>query len=202
MARGVSAGAHISVAAARCLILQSVQVPQLRGDTGVEGEVIFKPTMPRTEEKVRLLVDPEPNPTALVMGIVSDTGATVRGVGNRHMGMLENEKPLNAALQIAGAGGDVRVDTKGDLPIRGALAGSMDDSLVFHDCQESILPVVPICEELDLGYQIAQGGGQGRFYKDGQTAQVLTKEGQLFTVPIEDMGSEQWYDCDPNLDMK
>ena len=73
----------------------------------------------------------------------------------------------------------------------------MDDALIFHECAESVLPVVPVCEELDLGYQIAQGGGQARFYRDGQTVQVLDKQGQMFTVPtVSDGSRDEWSECE------
>jgi hypothetical protein len=42
-----------------------------------------------------------------------------------------------------------------------------------------------VCEELGLGFQIAQGGGRARFYKDGQTVTELEKEGRLFTEPVD-----------------
>jgi hypothetical protein len=133
----------------------------------------------------------------MLSGIIADTGATVRGVGRKHISKATNTKQLAQPVQIEGAGGTVRVTEGGDLPIVGPLSGAMNDSLMFYDCVESVLPVVPVCEELDLGYQIAQGGGQARFYKNGETVQVLDKEGHLFTVPtVSDGSKEVWHECE------
>ena len=81
----------------------------------------------------------------------------------------------------------------------GSMSGSMDGALVFHECSESVMPVVPVCEELDLGYQISQGGSQSRFYRDGSTVQVLHKEGRLFTVPVDSGHEEVWHECDQGM---
>ena len=53
----------------------------------------------------------------------------------------------------------------------------MKGALILPDCESSLLPVVPVCEELNLGFQTAQGGSRARFYRDGRTVDELCKEG-------------------------
>jgi hypothetical protein len=154
-------------------------------DAGVSTDTVLSYIYAVVQRRQSGGLDSEPVGSGILMlsGIIADTGATVRGVGRKHISKVTNTRQLKQSVQVEGAGGAVSVAEGGDLPIRGPLNGAMNDSLIFHECAESVLPVVPVCEELDLGYQIAQGGSQARFYKDGKTVQVLDKEGQLFTVP-------------------
>lgn len=92
--------------------------------------------------------------TVLVSGIVADTGATVAGIGRRHISKAGETRQLKEGLQVSGAGGLTTVTETADLNLNGPLDGVMDNSLVFCECEESVLPVVPVCEEYDLGYQI------------------------------------------------
>ena len=66
------------------------------------------------------------------------------------------------------------------------------------------MPVVPTCGQLDLGYQISQGGERVRFYRDGETVQVLRKENGLFTAPVASLVEDdgEWSDRDDGLDIK
>ena len=52
-------------------------------------------------------------------------------------------------------------------------------------------------------FQIAQGGGRCRFYKDGCTVQELDKEGQLFTAPVHGRCEpDAWHECDSGTDLQ
>ena len=69
---------------------------------------------------------------------------------------------------------------------------------MLPESDDSLLPVVPTCEDDDLGFDIAQGGGKAGFYRstgercsecgraDREVVIELTKEGQLFTLPVVD----------------
>ena len=95
-------------------------------------------------------------------GIVAGTGATVTGLGRKHVHRAKDIREMTEPVRIEGAGGQVAVDTVGDLEITGPLDGAMNGAMVFYDCVESAMPIVPVCEEMDLGFQIAQGGGRER----------------------------------------
>ena len=129
-----------------------------------------------------------------ILGVVADTGATIRGLGTAYVGLAGNRRFLNNPVLVHTANDITRFYECADLPMEGSMRGAMDGAVVMDHSRESIQPVVPTCEEMDLGFQIAQGGGAARYYKDGQTVQVLRKEGQLFTVPVDGGGCEQWHD--------
>ena len=94
----------------------------------------------------------------------------------------------------------VHFNRSGDLEVLGALGGSMNGAVLMDSCMDSILPVVPTCEELDVGFEIAQGGASARFHRNGNTVQELEKNGQLFTLPVGVEGHQiaqadaQWLD--------
>ena len=117
---------------------------------------------------------------ALVAGIVADTGATVRVIGAVHKHLAQNGRALVRSVLVETANGEVEVTREADLPALG-----MENSLDMTDhCASSLLPVVPVCEELGVGFQIAQGGGRARFYKGGRTVAGLGGEGRLFIEPV------------------
>ena len=64
----------------------------------------------------------------------------------------------------------------------------MDGAITMESCMDSILPVVPTCEGMDLGFEIAQGGASARSHRQGVTVQELVKDDQLFTLPVEHGG--------------
>ena len=104
--------------------------------------------------------------TALTVGVITDTGATIKGAGARHEGMLVNVGPMSCPMSVTTVVGDTVLDRAGDLPMAGGLNGAMDGAMLLESCADSIMHVVPTCEQLDLGYQIAQGGGSAKFYRN------------------------------------
>ena len=116
---------------------------------------------------------------ALVSGIVADTGATVRVIGAVHRHLAQNERALVRSVLVDTAHGEVEVSREAGLPAPG-----MKGALILPDCESSLLPVVLVREELNLGFQISQGGSRARFYRDGRTVNGLCKEGRLFIEPI------------------
>ena len=139
----------------------------------------------------------------LAAGVVADTGAKVRGLGKKHVHSARDVRDIAETVGIEGAGGTVEIDTVGDLEMTGHLNGTMDGAMVFYDCAEPVMPVVPVCEEKDTGFQTGQSGGRCRFYKDGCTVQELDKEGQLFTAPVHGRCEpDAWHECDSGTDLQ
>jgi hypothetical protein len=122
----------------------------------------------------------------------------------RHVSKAGETRQPTEGLQVSGAGRIITVTETADLNPNGPLDGVMNNSLMFYECEESVLPVVPVCEEYDLGYQIAQGGQQVRIYRNGETVQLLDKEGKLFTVPLDSgvSATEQWHECSSGTDLQ
>ena len=132
---------------------------------------------------------------ALACGVVADTGATVKGIGRKHMGSVRNKRSLDNPIDVATASGGIQLTEGADLPVG---LGMMDGAAVLPESDDSLLPVVPTCEDDDLGFDIAQGGGKAGFYRstgercsecgraDREVVIELTKEGQLFTLPVVD----------------
>ena len=65
----------------------------------------------------------------------------------------------------------------------------MDDALIQPTCPRSLCATVDVCEKQNLGYEIDQGAGAARFYRNDRTVKEMTKEGKLFTFNIEDESS-------------
>jgi hypothetical protein len=59
----------------------------------------------------------------------------------------------------------------------------MTKCLIMPDCNSSLLPVDTVCRELGLKFEVDQGGGSGRFSKDGATVVELSASGDLLVVP-------------------
>ena len=59
----------------------------------------------------------------------------------------------------------------------------MTKCLLMPECASSLLPVVPVCRELGLGFEVDQGGEAGRFHRDGETVVELVVDGELLVVP-------------------
>ena len=191
LTRGIAADAGVSVDTVMSVVCDAVQRKESRKGSGNQLE---SQTGVGTVSKA----------TALTVGVITDTGATIKGVGARHDNLLQNIGRLSCPVSVATAVGDTRLEKTGDLAMAGGLSGAMDGSLVLESCADSIMPVVPTCEQLDLGYQISQGGQRARFYRDGETVQVLRKEGSLFTAPVATLAEDdsEWYECDDGLDIE
>ena len=95
----------------------------------------------------------------LAAGVVADTGATVRGLGRKHVHSARDVRGIAETVRIEGAGGTVEIDTVGDLGMTGPLNGTMDGAMVFYDCAESVMSVVPVCEEMDMGFHFPDSSG-------------------------------------------
>jgi hypothetical protein len=126
-----------------------------------------------------------------VIGVVADTGATIRAIGRKHVDLLQNKRKLKKSLIVNAAGGRLVLKEGGDLPMK---EGMMDDGVILPDGEDSLLPVIVTCEEKNMGFQVSQGGDRARFYRDGATVQELVKEGRLFTVPV--LQDDGFQDCD------
>ena len=129
---------------------------------------------------------------AYTVGVIADTGATIKGVGRDHTSSATNQRNMSRGVAVETANDTVVYTDCADLPMNGEMQGTMDEAIVMENSAHSVQPVVPTCEQYNLGFQIAQGGNAARYYRDGETIQLLDKEGQLFTVPVQD---EQWHEC-------
>ena len=172
LTKGMAADAGLSAGVVMSCVFDIVQRRSRSDSSGIPG--LMK----------GMLNIPVDKGTALTVGVITDTGATIKGAGARHEGMLVNVGPMSCPVSVATAVGDTVLDRAGDLPMAGGLVGAMDGAMLLESCADSIMPVVPTCEQLDLGYQISQGGGSARFYRNGETVQPLRKEGSLFTAPV------------------
>lgn len=128
-------------------------------------------------------------------GVIADTGAAIRDLGTAHVEMVGNRRFPGSPVLVHTANDNTRFYECADLPLEGSMEGSMDGAAVMEHNKVSIQPVVPVCEEMNLGFQIAQGGGSARCYRDGKTVQTLRTEGRLFTVPVDGESCEQWHEC-------
>ena len=151
-----------------------------------------------------------------VTGVVADTGATIKGIGTKHMGRARNMHALERPIKVDTAKGIVFLTEGADLPVQ---YGLMNGGVVLPESQDSLLPVVPVCQDDDLGFEVAQGATGARFYKEAkdtcdkcgehkrETVVSLEREGRLFTMPIQEDGGtdvkhggemrdEQWWDAD------
>jgi hypothetical protein len=117
---------------------------------------------------------------AVALAVVADTGATVRVIGGADMSRAVNVTELPSPVKVHGAGGVSEVTHIGDLP---GLGGLMTKCLLMPECASSLLPVVPVCRELGLGFEVDQGGEAGRFHRDGETVVELVVDGELLVVP-------------------
>ena len=115
--------------------------------------------------------------------VVADTGATLKVIGKTDLPRAVNITSLIRPVEVHGAGGVSTVTHMGDLP---GLGGMMTRCLIMPNCNMSLLPVVPVCKELDLKFEIDQGGSSGRFSRHGDTVVELTAEGGLLVVPETD----------------
>ena len=59
------------------------------------------------------------------------------------------------------AKGSVFLTEGADLPVQ---YGLMNGGVVLPQSQDSLLPVVPVCQDDDLGFEVAQGATGARFY--------------------------------------
>ena len=64
-----------------------------------------------------------------------------------------------------------------DLPLEGNMEGSIDGAVVMEHSKDSIQPVVPVCEEMDLGFHIAQGGGSAMYYRMARQCRYSERRG-------------------------
>ena len=142
LTRGIAADAGVSVDTVMSMVCDAVQRKESRKRSGDQLEA-------------QIGVGTVTKATALTVGVITDTGATIKGVGARHDKLLQNVGKLPCPVSVATAVGDTKLDKTGDLAMAGGLSGVMNGLLVLESCTDSIMPVVPTCEQLDLGYQIA-----------------------------------------------
>ena len=109
-------------------------------------------------------------------GVIVDTGATVRVIGQPHMHLVRNRKTLTSPVYVKTASGEEAVTEMGDLP---GFAGLMLGCLLIPNSTASLLPVQVVCKELDLGFSVPQGGGPSEFNHDGVTVLNLDADGSL-----------------------
>jgi len=116
----------------------------------------------------------------MVYTVVGDSGATVRVIGGKDAGKAVNISKLSEPVAVETADGKVWVDSVGDLPGYGGL---MTKCLIMVQCAHSLMPIVPICKELDLSYSIDRGGTGARFHKDGETVLEMIPSGGVMVAP-------------------
>ena len=85
--------------------------------------------------------------------VLADTGASVRVIGKGDQDSAVNMRLLSQPVAVYGSAGRTLVKYMADLPGYGGL---MQGCLVMPDCEASLLPVIAVCEDLDLGYVIDQ----------------------------------------------
>lgn len=112
--------------------------------------------------------------------VVADTGATVRVIGHTDTHRAVNITDLRRPVIVQGAGGPVSVTQMGDLP---GFGGLMRRCLIMPDCGPSLMPVVPVCEEMGVGFEVDHGGQSGKFSKDGRAVVELYRKGDVLVVP-------------------
>ena len=109
-------------------------------------------------------------------GIIADSGATVRVIGRDHIHLIRNRVKLGQQVMVQTAQGEIRVTEMGDLP---GFGGLMTGCLIIPESSASLLPIGGVCEELDLGYEVAQGNVSAGFTRDGKLVHELEREGNL-----------------------
>ena len=194
LTRGIAADAGVSVGIVMSVVCDAVQRNKSRKKSGDQLEV---QTGVAVVNKA----------TALTVGVITDTGATIKGVGARHDKLLQNVGKLSCPVSVATAVGDTRLEKTGDLAMAGGLSGAMDGSLVLESCADSIMPVVPTCEQLDLGYQTSQLRVErelGSIEMVRRCRCLERRVSSLFTAPVASLieDDSEWSDCDDGLDIK
>ena len=158
----------------------AAKVAGVQDKLGVTGAEATEFVMSALQELLRV----NPKRESQVQGecrayVLADTGATVRVIGAEDKDKAVNIRRLSRPVQVHGSGGCTEVHYMGDLPGYGGL---MQGCLIMETCSSSLLPVIPVCAELDLGCQIDQGGGSGRFTKDGEPYLELSSEGGMLGI--------------------
>ena len=110
---------------------------------------------------------------------VADTGADEHFIGRANAGDATEKVKVNP-IPVDTAGGTVMVDTKA------RLSGLMDNAYMLPSTDESLCSVGAVCEEHNLGFNVAPGNTEACFYgPDGTVHTELVKDGRRFRLPID-----------------
>ena len=111
-------------------------------------------------------------------GVIGDTGATLRVVGRDHLDKAVNIRDLPNPIRLKTANKTIILTKQCDLP---DYHGLMNGAAINEHSQHSLLPIVPICRELNASFNLSIGAEHARFEtKDGYLE--LEVEGNLLVL--------------------
>ena len=89
---------------------------------------------------------------AYTIGVIADTGATIKGVGRDYTGSTMNQRIMGRGVAVETANDIVVYIDCADLHMAGEMQGTMDWAIVMENSAHSVQPVVPTCEKYNLGF--------------------------------------------------
>ena len=184
--RGVSASCGCSVSELVSVIVGRLQTIKTRSEESVgDGTPLGEPNASAVAGDVNVNeADNTSADAAALVSVVCDTAATMPVVGADLIGALaqHNKTPVSVALDTAD--GTVTVTEAVDVP---GARGLMQRSLVVEGCSRSLCPVVTVCANQNLGFQIDQGATGARFLAGEETFLECQREGDFFVfdVPLD-----------------
>ena len=89
---------------------------------------------------------------AYTIGVIVDTGATIKGVGRGHTCNTTNKRIMGRGVAVETSYDTVVYTDCADLPMAGEMQGTTDEAIVMENSAHSVQPVVPTCEKYNLGF--------------------------------------------------
>jgi hypothetical protein len=114
---------------------------------------------------------------------VGDSGATLRVIGTDHINDVVNIRPLDNPILLKTANDTIVLTECGDLP---NFRGLMDNAAINRKSQHSLLPIIPICRELQYSFEVSAGGESCRFRSDSDVIEMEIVGNLPMLYPVTD----------------